>query len=73
MTTALVTGASRGIGEAVVRSLRGRGMEVHALALDDDDLRRVAAETGAYAVPLDIRDTRALERALDETSRSTLS
>jgi NADP-dependent 3-hydroxy acid dehydrogenase YdfG len=65
MTTALVTGASRGIGEAVVRSLRGRGMEVHALALDDDDLRRVAAETGAYAVPLDIRDTRALERALD--------
>jgi 3-hydroxy acid dehydrogenase / malonic semialdehyde reductase len=39
-------------------------MEVHALALDDDDLRRVAADTGAYPIPCDIRDVRALESAL---------
>jgi 3-hydroxy acid dehydrogenase/malonic semialdehyde reductase len=64
-TTALVTGASRGIGEGVVRALRARGIEVHALALDDDDLRRVAAETGAIAHGLDIRDGAALEAALD--------
>lgn len=64
MSTALVTGASRGIGEAVVRSLRARGMEVYALALDDDDLRRVAAETGAHEIGLDIRDLAALEHAL---------
>ena len=63
---ALVTGASRGIGEAVVRCLRDRGLEVHALALDDGDLRRVAAETGARAIPVDIRDTGALEGALGD-------
>ena len=62
--TALVTGASRGIGEGVVRALRERGFEVHALALDDDDLRRVATETGAIAHGIDIRDGPALEAAI---------
>jgi NADP-dependent 3-hydroxy acid dehydrogenase YdfG len=61
---ALVTGASRGIGEGVVRALRERGYEVHALALDDDDLRRVADETGAIPHGVDVRDTPALEAAL---------
>ena len=68
MTTALVTGASRGIGEGVVRALRHRGAEVHALALDDDDLRRIADETGAIPHGLDIRDTSALEAALGDTA-----
>lgn len=63
-TTALVTGASRGIGEGLLRALRDRGYEVHALALDDDDLRRVAAETGAIAHGVDIRDVVALESAI---------
>ena len=63
-TIALVTGASRGIGEAVVRALRDRGMEVHALALDDEDLQRVADETGAIAHGVDIRDVAALESAI---------
>ena len=62
--TALVTGASRGIGEAVVRALRSRDLEVHAVALDDDDLRRVAAETGAIEHGLDLRDVAALEDAV---------
>ena len=61
---ALVTGASRGIGEAVVRELRQRGFAVDALALDDDDLLRVATDTGANAMPVDIRDVDALEQAL---------
>lgn len=61
---ALVTGASRGIGEGVVRALRARDMEVDALALDDDDLRRVAVETGAVPHGVDVRDTAALEAAL---------
>ena len=68
--TTLVTGASRGIGESVVRSFRARGYDVHALALDDDDLRRVAEETGATAHGVDIRDIGALEAA-SATSRST--
>ncbi|HEX6867898.1 MAG TPA: SDR family oxidoreductase [Candidatus Limnocylindrales bacterium] len=66
VTTALVTGASRGIGEGVVRALCARGFEVHALALDDDDLHRVAADTGAIAHGLDIRDLAALEAALGD-------
>lgn len=64
--TALVTGASRGIGEGVVRVLRDRGCEVHALALDDDDLRRVAAETGARAHGVDIRNRAAVEAAIGD-------
>ena len=68
LATALVTGASRGIGEAVVRTLRGRGMDVYALALDDDDLRRVGSETGAHVVPLDIREIRSLEEAIGGVS-----
>jgi 3-hydroxy acid dehydrogenase / malonic semialdehyde reductase len=64
MRTALVTGASRGIGEAVLRALAARGLAVHALALDDDDLRRVAGETGATAHGVDVRETDALEAAI---------
>jgi NADP-dependent 3-hydroxy acid dehydrogenase YdfG len=66
IASALVTGASRGIGEAIVRVLRVRGLEVHALALDDDDLARVADETGAIAHGLDIRDVAALEAAIGD-------
>ena len=66
--TALVTGASHGIGEAVVRSFRTRDMDVHALALADDDLTRVAAETGARAHGLDLRNTAALESAIGDTA-----
>jgi 3-hydroxy acid dehydrogenase / malonic semialdehyde reductase len=65
--TALVTGASRGIGEAIVRSLIARGMDVYALALADDDLDRVATSTGAHAVGLDIRDTDALAAVIGDT------
>ena len=61
---ALVTGASRGIGAAIVRSFVARGMQVHAAAVDDDDLRALAAETGATAHGVDLRDRAATEAAL---------
>ncbi len=61
---ALVTGASRGIGAAVVRSLSKRGMEVHAVALDDNDLARVVDETGCRPHGLDLRDLNALRAAI---------
>ena len=66
--TALVTGGSRGIGKAIVCSLRDRGLDVHALALDDDDLQHVAAKTGAHALGLDIRDATALAMAIGDSA-----
>lgn len=63
-SSALVTGASRGIGEAIVRSFVARGMQVHAAAIDDDDLRRLATDTGATAHGVDLRDRTATEAVL---------
>jgi NADP-dependent 3-hydroxy acid dehydrogenase YdfG len=58
--TALVTGASCGIGEAVVRAFRAREMAVHAVALDDEHLAAMAAATGAMPHGVDLRDPAAL-------------
>lgn len=64
--TALVTGASSGIGEAVVHAFCQRDMHVHALALDDEHLQRVADKTGCQPHGLDITDTAALTRAIGD-------
>lgn len=54
--TALVTGASSGIGTALVEALRARGLEVHALARDRERLQVLAARCGCIARALDLRD-----------------
>lgn len=58
--SALVTGASSGIGAAVVRRLRERGLHVHAVARRGDRLDALAEETGCTPHVLDLRDTQRL-------------
>ncbi|GMA27209.1 SDR family oxidoreductase [Arenivirga flava] len=62
--TALVTGASTGMGAAIVEQFRERGLEVHAVARDAERLRRLADETGAIPHAVDLADVDALEREL---------
>lgn len=55
--TALVTGASSGIGAAVVERLCREGIEVHALARNAEALATLVARTGCTPHALDVTDT----------------
>ncbi len=62
--TALVTGASSGIGAAVVTALSARGLAVTAAARRAARLEALAEETGCTPLVVDLRDTGALYDAL---------
>lgn len=58
----LVTGASGGIGGAIVRRLTAEGARVIAAARTPAPLEALAGETGALAVPADAAEPAAVER-----------
>jgi len=61
--TALVTGASGGIGSAIAKALAGQGARVALSGTREDALKRVAAEIGGDVVilPCNLGDTAAVD------------
>ena len=58
--TALVTGASTGIGSVVVERLAKQGLTVHAVARNEQRLAELAQRCGCVPHAVDISDTAAL-------------
>ena len=63
-STALVTGASTGMGAAIAERLAKRGLTVHAVARNEERLKELADKTGAIPHVLDLTDTTALAAAV---------
>ena len=70
--TALVTGASGGIGAAVVERLCREGLQVHALARSGQALQELAARTGCVPHVLDVTDLAGLQALTRELAFDVL-
>jgi NADP-dependent 3-hydroxy acid dehydrogenase YdfG len=68
--SALVTGATRGIGAAVARRLGRAGAELHLLARTSGVLEATARELGGCAWPADLEDAGSLADALGRLVKS---
>jgi NADP-dependent 3-hydroxy acid dehydrogenase YdfG len=71
-TSALVTGAGRGIGAATVRKLCAAGLAVHAVARSAEPLKALAGETGCIPHVLDVTDNAAVEAAFGDLAVDVL-
>jgi NAD(P)-dependent dehydrogenase (short-subunit alcohol dehydrogenase family) len=63
--TALVTGATRGLGRATAARLRALGYDVLLTGRDPDALTAAATEIGCGAVELDVADPASIARLVD--------
>ncbi len=76
-STALVTGAGRGIGLALARGLAGQGADVALVARTESQLaaakRQIEAETGcrAWVFPFDLADVGRVARLFEEVVQAT--
>lgn len=65
LTKALVTGATSGIGEGIVRVLRAASLDVLAVARRAERLEKLALETGCGTMAADVRQTARLRDAIE--------
>jgi 3-oxoacyl-[acyl-carrier protein] reductase len=66
--TALVTGATRGIGLAIARALAAEGARVAVVARTEADVRRVATELDGVPVVADLTTAEGCEAAIAATA-----
>ena len=66
---AVVTGASRGIGLAIATALADAGASLTLIARDKRTLERLASKLDARALPCDVGDAAAVERAIAAIDR----
>lgn len=71
--TALVTGATSGIGEAIARAMHAQGATVAITGRREAELARVAAELGerVHVVPADLSDPEAPGRLVEAVEAAT--
>ena len=60
--TALVTGASSGIGEATVKILSENNIEVYAIARRKNRLNKLSKKTGCIPLVMDVTDISSIEK-----------
>jgi len=70
--SAIVTGASKGIGRAIAKALGARGASVIALGRSRDDLGSLEAEIGCRTVAADFADAAYTARAAREATPADL-